>query len=253
MFTVFELTLTVLDAERLTTSTKEVALLTAKLRTQKDNIRDAFLIEIREAQSKRDLEEAQRRGRKEKMKADERSKQERAEDEAMLRHLLSANDSLHHDKSACIPGTRISILDQLAVWADDHSVDANRLFWLYGVAGCGKSAVAASISQNLDSTGRLTGSFFCKKDDEDRRDPRRLLAHLAYFLAIGHSVFREALLGSLKDPRFSVSKGDQAYFEFVFKKPRSVSKQVSLGSSLVIVIDALDECSDSEFASRCLA
>ena len=211
------------------------------------------MIEIREAQSRRDLEDVQRRGRKERVKAEELSKQERAEDEAMLRQLLSANDSSYHDKSICIRETRISILGQLATWANEHSMDTNRLFWLYGVAGCGKTAVAASISHELDGTGRLTGSFFCKRDDEERRDPRRLLAHLAYFLAKGHTIFRERLLRSLKDPEFSVQKGDQAYFEFVIKKPLSASKQVILDASLVVVIDALDECSDSEFASRCLA
>ena len=167
------MTLISLLAGRIAKSTREVTLLTAKLRAQKENIRDAFLIEIREAQSKRNVEEDQRRDHKERAKAEERTKQEEAEDEATLRQLLSSNDSLHHDKSTCIPGTRASILSELAAWAKEASPDLNRLFWLYGVAGCGKSAVAASISKDLDDAGRLTGSFFCKREEEERRDHRR--------------------------------------------------------------------------------
>ena len=234
-------------------STKEINSLISRMRSQREEVSKAFLLEIRKVQEKNESDERERRERKERVKAEERSKQEQAEDEALLRQLLSSNDSLHHGKSACIPGTRVSILGELLSWANEHSQETNRLFWLYGVAGCGKSAVAASISQNLDGMGRLTGSFFCKREEEGRRDPHRLLGHLAYFLANGHPVFRRALIGSLKDPKFSVNRNDESYFEFVIMKPLADSKQVVLETSLVIVIDALDECNRTEFAARCLA
>ena len=208
-----------------------------------------------ELQNERELEERQRRDHQEREKNEERSKQEQAEDIAMLKQLLSTNDSSHRGKSPCIAETRASILNELAAWADIAASDANRLFWLYGVAGCGKSAVAASISQNLDDAGRLAGSFFCKREEEERRAPRYLVGHLAYFLAKVDSVFRQRLLTALKDPESSGSKSDQAYFDFIIRKPLSLSesKPVTSGTLLVIVIDALDECSDSEFAARCLA
>ena len=249
-----ERSLTSFISERVVTSTNDVTLLTAKLRTQRDNVRDAFLIETREAQKKHDLEESQRRDREERQKAKEKAKLEQDDDERTLRHLLSSNDSLYRSKRSCIPGTRVSILSQLVTWVTESSQAANRLFWLYGVAGCGKSAVAASISQDLDGRGRLTGSFFCKREEEDRRDPRRLFGHVAYFLASGNAVFKRALLRSLKDPQSSVIKNDhQAFIDLILNKPLAELKQSTLDSALVIIIDALDECNDPELASRHLA
>ena len=225
------------------------------------NTRDAFLTEIREAQkeqkelqNQRDLEEMQRRDREERQRVEERTEQKLSDDEKILRQLLSSNDSLYHSKRACIPGTRVSILSQLATWATEPSQATNRLFWLYGVAGCGKSAVAASISKDLSVRGCLTGSFFCKREEEDRRDPCRLLGHVAYFLASGHAVFKKELLSSLKNPEFSIIRNDhQAFVDFILTKPLTESKESKLEAPLVIVVDALDECTNPELASRCLA
>ena len=208
-----------------------------------------------EDQQKRDLEMRGRREREEREKDEGKARQKQMEDEATLKQLLSSNNSSYLGKSECIAETRVSILGELKVWAESSALGEDRLFWLYGVAGCGKSAVAASISRELDNRDRPFGSFFCKREEEDRRAPRHLLGHLAYFLAKGYSVFKKTLIKALRDPEFLVIKDDQAYFEFVIKKPLSTSKsrQGSSETSLVIVIDALDECNDSELAARCLA
>ena len=107
--------------ERVVSKDEKASELTARLRMQKENIRDAFLTEIREAQKKqtelqneRELEERQRRERKEREKDGERSKQEQAEDVSVLKQLLSTRDSSHLGKSTCIAETRVSILNELA-------------------------------------------------------------------------------------------------------------------------------------------
>ena len=59
---------------------------------------------------------------------------------------------------------------------------------------------------------------------------------------------------SLKDPQSFVIKNDhQAFIDLILNKPLAESKQSTLDSALVIVIDALDECNDPELASRHLA
>ena len=118
----------------------------------------------------------------------------------------------------------VKVLGDLEVWALDEDPAGTRLFWIYGVVGCGKSAVAASSSQLLDSSSRLAESFFCRRDDEGRRHPRQLLGNFAYFLAHKHTGFREALLGSLKDPGLGVNRDAKSYFGLVFKRPLSASK-----------------------------
>ncbi|EEB93282.1 hypothetical protein MPER_08085, partial [Moniliophthora perniciosa FA553] len=46
----------------------------------------------------------------------------------------------------CHPGTRASILEELSKWIEDDS-KATRIFWLYGSAGVGKSAIAQNLAE----------------------------------------------------------------------------------------------------------
>ncbi|KAJ4486941.1 hypothetical protein C8R41DRAFT_730108, partial [Lentinula lateritia] len=62
----------------------------------------------------------------------------------------------------CYPGTRIQVLEILKTWInnDDRSTS---IYWIYGAAGVGKSAVAQTISETFaqgTATGCLAASFF---------------------------------------------------------------------------------------------
>ncbi|KZP20311.1 hypothetical protein FIBSPDRAFT_954683 [Athelia psychrophila] len=59
---------------------------------------------------------------------------------------------------ACLPGTRVSILSIINVWS--RSLDGPNVFWLKGVAGSGKTAIAHTVAQTLREDGRLASSFF---------------------------------------------------------------------------------------------
>ncbi|KAF9234905.1 hypothetical protein BU15DRAFT_78536 [Melanogaster broomeanus] len=51
----------------------------------------------------------------------------------------AAFDSIErHPAPACLPGTRLELLARLAEWADNPATD-QRVCWLSGVAGSGKS------------------------------------------------------------------------------------------------------------------
>lgn len=219
--------------------------LTKELRKKRGQIEQAFLVEIHEFQQGQAKEQARH-------EADQRKENELKAEDAKLSGVLHASDSLHHGKRACLRGTRVAILDTLAAWAQENSPSATRLFWLHGVAGCGKSTVAASISGTLDARGRLAGSFFCKRDVEDRRNPLRLLGQLASRLARGNSSFRKALLHSLEHPDFPLIQDVKAYFEFALQKPIAAMACSATAVPLLFIIDALDECSDNEAIACCL-
>lgn len=217
---------------------------------RKKEIPEVFMIEMREFQE----QEAKDRRRHEQEENEERRKQRFEKEEEKLRELLRPNDSLHHGKAFCFRNTRISVLTRLLSWAQGDSFpELACLFWLFGVAGCGKSAVAASISQALKEAGRLAGSFFCKRDEEDRRNPVRLFGHIAYYLARIHPPFRQALLQSIEDPDLFVTKDLGTYFDYVLKSPLLKSKDETVAQPYTFVIDALDECDDSAAVARYLA
>ena len=129
----------------------------------------------------------------------------------------------------------------------------SRFYWLHGVAGCGKSTVATSVCRHFEGKEQLAGSFFCKRDEENRRDPIRLFNHIAYFLAQANPDFRKALLKTLNTPEFSISRDVPTYFEYVLRRPLLRAKGTPPLFPVVFVIDGLDECNDSGIVAGLLA
>jgi hypothetical protein len=93
-----------------------------------------------------------------------------------------------------VPGTRGWVFAAVEAWMALLSADAHhRAFWLQGPARLGKSAIAAQLvvryggesGGELPSGNKLLAAhFFCKHDDEGRNSPRRMLATLAFRLAV---------------------------------------------------------------------
>ena len=61
----------------------------------------------------------------------------------------------------CMKGTRTQILKELRAWSRDPN--APRIYWLNGMAGTGKSAIARSFCRTLHDDDLLGGSFFCAR------------------------------------------------------------------------------------------
>ena len=60
----------------------------------------------------------------------------------------------------CLDGMRIEILNEIVDWINNTDAATPRIFWLYGQAGKGKSAIAHTISLQAQNLGML-GSCFC--------------------------------------------------------------------------------------------
>ncbi|EJD02403.1 uncharacterized protein FOMMEDRAFT_168866 [Fomitiporia mediterranea MF3/22] len=165
-------------------------------------------------------------------------------DNTALKCLRPPVNSAFDPDRACLPGTRETVIRDIKQWifSENHS---QRLYWIYGVAGCGKSSVAVSVASGLDKA--LSGSFFCKRDIPERRSPARLICSLAYFLARSRSSFRKKLLQQLKEEPVVVDKPLSTQFKDLLLDPLSTAPEVpEPGPNAIIVIDALDECEENE-------
>ena len=154
-----------------------------------------------------------------------------------LRHVSTAGIDASNDDQ-CMVGTRVDLLKDLQDWSKDPS--APRLFWLDGMAGTGKSAVARSICYFLRENALLGGSFFCLRGDDSREDVRRILPTLALDLARQDSNYREALLHTLRHVPDVAYHTIEKQVHHLLKVPFVDKKPLSH----VFVIDALDECAD---------
>ncbi|KAG8958558.1 hypothetical protein FRC03_009018 [Tulasnella sp. 419] len=84
--------------------------------------------------------------------------------------------------STCLENTRTALLEHIFEWIQDSRA-AQKIFWLHGLAGTGKSTIAHTVARNLDDKGRLGASFFFSRDEVDRRSPLRVLPTIAHQLA----------------------------------------------------------------------
>ncbi len=84
----------------------------------------------------------------------------------------------------CLPGTRVKILQEARDWLNDCKSPKN-ILWIVGAPGVGKSTIATTLARELaDKPSFLAkapsfAKFFCKRDNLELQDPRRIWRTLA--------------------------------------------------------------------------
>jgi len=152
----------------------------------------------------------------------------------------------HGNRQGCLTGTREAILDEIESWTKDF--DRSPVYWLNGLAGTGKSTIAQTTAERLFSDGRLGASFFCSRDFKDRSDLRLIFPTLSFQLAYRYPDFRSVLVPLLQ------SNPDIGYESLCNQMEKLIVAPLKeKGISTVIVIDALDECTDDEPQSAILS
>ena len=96
--------------------------------------------------------------------------------------------------------------------------------------------------------GRLGASFFCSRDFEDRRDLQFIFPTLAVQLARTYAAFRSIFVPLVQSDPGIVHESLYGQMSKLIVQPLEKS-----AISTVIVIDALDECRDTEPASAILS
>ncbi|KAI5122866.1 hypothetical protein M0805_003159 [Coniferiporia weirii] len=166
----------------------------------------------------------------------------------LLQQLHPARRAYYDDSEGnmCLEGTRKSVLEQIEDWA----VSDLELFWLHGVAGSGKSAIASSVAHMFEQRQLLLfGCFFCKRDDPECHNPMNLLPTLAYHFSKWYPAYCSLVLSVLRgadEPKLSQNVHWQ--FELLMKRPLTYlnANMADLPPRpLIVVIDALDECGDT--------
>ncbi|KAM6492941.1 hypothetical protein JOM56_011075 [Amanita muscaria] len=164
-----------------------------------------------------------------------------------------------HDSSAqdperrCHPGTRKNVLHKMRTWMDDPNAP-ERILWLHGPAGVGKSAIAQTISYSYGRE-KVGASFFFFKSDPIRNDGNRLFPTLAWRLASSVPIVKDLITFSLEEDPDLPTKAIEAQFEQLIAQPFltiSGGESAAPTPSPVIIIDGLDECSDVKLQRRIL-
>ncbi|KAG8786281.1 hypothetical protein FRC12_016753 [Ceratobasidium sp. 428] len=165
-------------------------------------------------------------------------------DRALLTQLLVADASFDPNRS-CLEGTRVEIIEDIKYWA--LSSEHSPLFWLYALAGCGKSSVATSIAQLWHDTGALAGSFFCKRDSPHLREPKKIVSHLAALLGLKYPAYGTKLVNALRrEPELAHSAARTVFKGLIVELLQSMSVDTQPEGTLAVVVDAIDEIPSPE-------
>ncbi|KZT39524.1 FabD/lysophospholipase-like protein [Sistotremastrum suecicum HHB10207 ss-3] len=137
----------------------------------------------------------------------------------------------------CFPGTRDLLLKYIRSWVDDYDNSGKRLLWVYGDAGCGKSAIAHSLASFYTAFGRLgSGSFF------ESQNPKAdaiysLLPKISLDLAECNDEWKAALVSVLMTQPI---RQFLSSFPFQIQKLIDLSRRVSFVGPLVILVDGFN-------------
>ncbi|KAL2046029.1 hypothetical protein N7G274_001476 [Stereocaulon virgatum] len=81
----------------------------------------------------------------------------------------------------CHPDTRVDLVGKIYAWADGQ--DKQRIFWLSGLAGTGKSTIARTVAREHSDKKRLGASFFFSRGGGDVSHARKFVTTIAVQLA----------------------------------------------------------------------
>ncbi|RPB26719.1 hypothetical protein L211DRAFT_781050, partial [Terfezia boudieri ATCC MYA-4762] len=163
-------------------------------------------------------------------------------------------DRLWEHEDQCLPDTRVELLQQIMAWSGDAK--GAYIFWLNGMAGTGKSTISRTVARQLAEEKKLAASFFFSRGRGDIGHAGKFFTTIATQLA--HSL--PALSPSLSkaiDEHLNISqRGLSEQWKHLILGPLSGLKDTptrAQSASMVIVIDALDECENEDDIKLILA
>jgi hypothetical protein len=150
----------------------------------------------------------------------------------------------------CLSGTRESILSEIEEWINRPPDEEDRcVYWLHGVAGCGKSAIASTIAQRFRAMKRCA-SYFFDASKQANSSPGYLFATLSRALADLDPHWKASLVKIIEESwelRTTINIKEQ--FENFILGP---ANEFQPAGPILIVIDALDESGDRSGRMRLL-
>jgi hypothetical protein len=159
----------------------------------------------------------------------------------LLKLLAPVKTAFHNHAdapSACLEGTRVQLLDDIAKWMAD--TNGKTVYWLTGVAGTGKSTVAKSVVDMASKEKYLVVTFFFSHTSADRRDYRKVIPSLAYQLA-RDARLRSHIVAAIDSDNDIAISGTAIQTKKLLLDGLRAPSSLSDGR-VIIVLDALDEC-----------
>ena len=135
----------------------------------------------------------------------------------------------------------MKLLADIKDWLLSPPSNAERIFWVTGIPGSGKSTLSATIVENLRETDTpVSAQFFISRNIPETIDPDKIIPTIAQQLAISSSTAARVLEKALKNG-YPATR-DKQVASLLLDPIRELSQSRDV---VVILIDALDELQDA--------
>ncbi|EKM76106.1 hypothetical protein AGABI1DRAFT_131622 [Agaricus bisporus var. burnettii JB137-S8] len=163
--------------------------------------------------------------------------------EKFLQHTIIGAEFDSSDRDPpprCHPGTRLTIIQRCLDFILKCS-DEEKLRWVVGPAGAGKSAIMQIVAEKAPD-GVICASVFLSVNG--REDGTKTIVTIAYQLAVKYEPYRRFIQNEItRDPSL-LRKSLSVHFKRFIVEPFIHRHLFSPSDRILIIIDGLDECDD---------
>ncbi|KAF9441857.1 hypothetical protein P691DRAFT_811953 [Macrolepiota fuliginosa MF-IS2] len=168
--------------------------------------------------------------------------------------LEASNRNAAHDSAAreydprCHPGTREQHIEDIVYWAVPASgADVPLpLFWMKGLAGVGKSAIAQTCAERLKELGKLGATFFFSLNGREKA--AEFIPTIVYQLSTKFPDYRDLVDQRIRHDKAIFDKIMDTQFEVLIVEPFQELERAGkgIGKRIAIIVDGLDECDSAD-------
>ena len=126
----------------------------------------------------------------------------------------------------------------------------SQIYVLDGLAGIGKSTVARTVVQETHRRGLLVASFLFSRSENDRKSAKYFFGTIAYQLSLYSQEIALRIGEALERKPYASGKQLQDQLQDLIIQPLQSCERASK-STIVIVIDVLDECDEQDAERFC--
>ncbi|KAJ3136158.1 hypothetical protein HK100_002033 [Physocladia obscura] len=143
-----------------------------------------------------------------------------------------------------VSGTRSWLLESVLDFLDPTTAASeNRVLWLQGGPGVGKSVMSALTADKLRQRNLLGAVLYAKHDNEARNNPQQLINTMVFGLCEWSNEFSQLVLVIYQNnPKILQEPVSDIFKELISNPLKKLFAKNPTYSPVVIIADALDEC-----------
>ncbi|KAH9942106.1 hypothetical protein B0H21DRAFT_868323, partial [Amylocystis lapponica] len=168
---------------------------------------------------------------------------EKVHDMYLRDHLKPAEMDVFYRKE-CLSGTRQEVMTYIL----DQLLNTNqRILWMHGPAGSGKSTIATTIANYFVGLHRCGAFVFFDRSRAEASSPKHVIRTIAHQLGLHDPFMQAALVKMIQDEGdIDMLQPSVQFTKLLIQSLHNAQTMHTRPGPIIIIIDALDECGTAQ-------